>query len=94
MPDPRAVARAAGVAIELADLGDWGAATLVAEYDPAGPLIRLNLRALPAGGAAALRAHVDAALAHELYHHGEATGAIARLPTPAARESAAAEHRP
>lgn len=88
MPDPRAAARRAGVAIELADLGDWGATTLVAEYDPAGPLVRINVRALP--HAAAIRAHVDRAIAHELYHHAEAIGAIGRLPTRHAREGAAA----
>ena len=84
----RAAARAAGVAIELADLGDWGATSLIAEYDPAGPLVRVNVRALPA---TEVRAHVDRAVAHELYHHAEATGAVARLPTRRAREGAAAD---
>lgn len=87
MTDVRAAARTAGIAIELADLGDWGATTLVAEYDPAGPLVRVNVRALPASE---LRAHVDRAVAHELYHHAEAVGAVARLPTRRAREGAAA----
>jgi hypothetical protein len=82
------LARERGVAIELADCGDWGSAELVAEYDPRGPLIRLNLRALPSDPAA-LRAHVDRAVLHELYHHDEATGRIARLPTRRLREGAA-----
>ena len=56
MGDPRTLAREAGVAIELADLGDWGTATLVAEYDPAGPVIRINARALPVGSTCAVRA--------------------------------------
>ena len=47
MPDPRTAARAYGVAIELADLGDWGDAALVSEYDPDGPVIRINTRAIP-----------------------------------------------
>jgi len=87
--DQRARARALGVAIELADLGDWGAATLVAEYDPSGPLVRINARALPPGPAATVRAHVERAVAHELYHHLEAVGAIRRRATRAAREGAA-----
>lgn len=88
MADVRAAARRAGLAIELGDLGDWGTTTLVAEYDPAGPLVRINVRALP--DAAQIRAHVDRAVAHELYHHAEATGAVARLGTRPAREGAAA----
>ena len=31
MPDPRTVAREHGIAIELADLGSWGDATLVSD---------------------------------------------------------------
>ena len=46
MPDPRALAAAYGVPVEVADLGDWGTATLIAEYDPDGPVIRVNERAL------------------------------------------------
>ncbi len=92
MPDPRAAARAHGVAIELADLGSWDTAVLVAEYDPDGPLIRINTRAIPAGSAGAVRAHIDRAVAHELYHHREAIGAIVRLPGRRARERAAGEH--
>ncbi len=94
MPDPRTIARACGVAVELADLGDWGSATLVSEYDPAGPVIRINTRALPAGSSCAVREHIDAAIAHELYHHREAAGEIERLRPRAARERGAAEHRP
>jgi hypothetical protein len=86
VPDVRAAARAAGLAIELADLGDWGTTTLVAEYDPAGPLVRINRRAVPA---VEIRAHVDRAVAHELYHHGEAMGTIGRLGTRRGREGAA-----
>ena len=88
MSDVRAAARLAGLAIELADLGDWGSTTLVAEYDPAGPLVRVNVRALPEP--AAIRAHVDRAIAHELYHHAEAIGTVERRPARREREGAAA----
>jgi len=94
VPDPRTLARAAGIAIELADLGSWGSATLVSEYDPDGPVIRINTRALPHGSSCVVREHIDRAVAHELYHHGEASGTIARLPNREARERAAVEYRP
>ncbi len=93
MPDPRTVARDYGLAIELADLGAWGDATLVSEYDPAGPVIRINTRAIPAGSSCDVREHIDRAVAHELYHHREAIGEIARSTSREARERAAAEHR-
>src|ERR1700734_125676 len=32
-PDVRALAAAYGIGIEIADLGDWGTARLIAEYD-------------------------------------------------------------
>ncbi len=94
MPDPRTIAARHGIAIELADLGAWGDAALVSEYDPDGPVIRINTRELPAGSSCAVREHIDAAIAHELYHHAEATGAVPRQVTRAARERSAAEHRP
>ncbi len=93
MPDPRTAAREAGIAIELADLGDWGASALVSEYDPAGPVIRINTRAIPHGSSCDVREHIDRAVAHELYHHKEATNEVMRLPNREARERAAVEHR-
>jgi hypothetical protein len=65
----------------MADLGDWAGVTLVAEYDPDGPVIRVNERAQ---GVA-----VEHAIAHELYHHREAVGEIARIAGRAQRERAA-----
>jgi hypothetical protein len=94
MPDPRTAARECGIAIELADLGSWGAATLVSEYDPDGPVIRINTRALPAGSSCEVREHIDRAVAHELYHHQEALRAIPQVADRKARERAAGEHRP
>jgi len=91
--DARRRARAYGIAIELADLGDWNDATLVSEYDPAGPVIRINSRALPHGSSCDVREHIDRAIAHELYHHREAIGDVPREATREARERAAGEHR-
>jgi hypothetical protein len=81
VPDARALAVAYGVRVEIADLGDWASVTLVAEYDPEGPVIRVSERA-PEGG-------VERAIAHELYHHREAIGEVPRLRDRAARECAA-----
>jgi hypothetical protein len=98
----RALAAAYGVRIELADLGDWGRVRLVAEYDPDGPVIRVNTRESPltlrqaqgdieAGHriSAEDRGEVERAIAHELYHHREAIGEIPRIRDRAAREAAA-----
>lgn len=92
MSDPRTRAREYGVAIELADLGIWGASELISEYDPHGPVIRINTRALPQTSSCAVREHIDRAIAHELYHHREAIGDVPRLRDRAARERAAGEH--
>jgi len=89
MPDVRGIAAAYGVRVELSDLGDWGSARLVAEYDPHGPVIRVNESALPAGSSCAVRDAIDRAIAHELYHHREAIGEIPRLADRTAREAAA-----
>ncbi|HEX3550057.1 MAG TPA: hypothetical protein VHT53_06750 [Candidatus Elarobacter sp.] len=89
MHDPRAEAARYGVRVEVADLGDWSPAALVAEYDPDGPVIRINERALPHGDSCAVRDAIDRAIAHELYHHREAIGEIPRIANRAAREAAA-----
>jgi hypothetical protein len=115
MPDARDIAAAYGVRVELADLGDWAAVTLVAEYDPDGPVIRVNERALwrilrqaqndnkPVGNerddhpnvtlslskGAPPSVAIEHAIAHELYHHREAIGDVARIRDRAQRERAA-----
>jgi len=96
MSDIRTRPAQVGVTVELADLGDWGASTLVSEYDPLGPVIRINQRAIERYRAACgelsscdVRGFIDLAIAHELYHHAEATGEIARIPDRAERERAA-----
>lgn len=82
MCDPFALAAAYGVRIIRAPLGAWGSLTLRAEYDPNGPVIRLDPRHVAAADEAR-------AVAHELYHHREAIGEIVRLKPRAAREAAA-----
>ncbi len=89
MPDVRGIAAAYGVRIELSDLGRWGDTTLVSEYDPDGPVIRINEHALPHGSSCDVREVIDRAIAHELYHHREAIGEIDRIPDRTARERAA-----
>lgn len=81
MSDPRALAEAAGLTIEFADLGAWPGARLISEYDGDARAIRINERALEAyrtarGGldSCARRTFIDLAIAHELHHHREAVG--------------------
>ena len=81
MRDARALAAAYGVRVELANLGDWAPVTLDAEYDPNGPVIRVNERAHELA--------IEHAIAHELYHHREAIGEISRIADRVARERAA-----
>lgn len=78
--DVRTMAAHYGVRVSFADLGDWGRVELIAEYDPDGPVIRVNTRAA---------AVVDHAIAHELYHHREAIGEVPRIRDRRAREAAA-----
>jgi len=40
------LAKRYGVEIEYADLGDWGVDELRSEYDPEGPVIRVNKRVI------------------------------------------------
>jgi hypothetical protein len=94
MPDPRTHAARLGIAIELADLGSWGDAKLISEYDPAGPTIRINTRELPHGSSCAVREHIDRAVAHELFHHAEAGGAQPRVASRVEREIRAAAYDP
>ncbi|MEO7038799.1 MAG: hypothetical protein ABI186_02090 [Candidatus Elarobacter sp.] len=89
MPDVRALAAAYGVRVEISQLGDWGSANLVAEYDPDGPVIRINERALPHASSCEVRDAIDRAIAHELYHHREAIGEVPHLAGRAERERAA-----
>ena len=99
MPDPRRIAEEYGVAVTVEDLGDWGEATLVSEYDPQGPAIRINARAIDrlreARGeldSCDVRRFIDVAIAHELHHHREAIGEVERATDRAARERAAGDY--
>ncbi len=70
-------ARAYGVTIRFAELGDWGRDELRSEYDPAVPEIRLNVAIAAALSIQELGEFVALAVGHELYHHREC---IAEVP--------------
>lgn len=82
-------ARDYGIAIVVEDLGDWGDDELLSEYDPDVPTIRINVRVLRALSDGARAEFIERAVAHELYHHRERIGEIARLADRTARERAA-----
>jgi hypothetical protein len=84
-------ARAYGVAVRFADLGDWGTHELRSEYDPSVPEIRLNVRVAAALSPRRLGDFVALAVGHELYHHREQIGEVLPLRDRDARESAAAD---
>jgi hypothetical protein len=84
-----ALARCCGVDVVFADLGDWGEAELLSEYDATIPEIRINLRCVSGLPQSKVERFVTLAVAHELYHHGEAIGAVPRLRARKAREAAA-----
>jgi hypothetical protein len=81
--------RTYGLGLRFADLGEWGEQQLRSEYDPAIPEIRLNARYAQGLSPDQLGEFVTLAAGHELYHHREAIGEIARLSDRASRESAA-----
>jgi hypothetical protein len=85
-------ARAYGLRVRFADLGNWGRDELRSEYDPHVPEIRLNVRVAAALSARELGDFVALAVGHELYHHRERIGEIPVLRDRAARESAASEY--
>lgn len=89
MSTARALARRYGVKIAFAELGDWAACELFAEYDARGRTIRLNRRVAGTLRGAELRRFVDRAIAHELYHHREAIGEVPRFERRSDRETAA-----
>jgi len=95
--DPLAVAHEFGIAIEIADLGEFYGRILISEYDPDGPRIRVNSRALDRAAALAVDGPawcdpsllVRCAVAHEIYHHRERLGTVVRHRERADRERAA-----
>lgn len=86
-----AAARHYGVAVEFADLGEWGPDELRSEYDPHGPVIRINVRLLQRLPARERPVRIALAIAHELYHHREYCGQTPRIADAARRERAADE---
>ena len=82
-------ARSYGVSVLFDDLGDWGGSELRSEYDPHRREIRINVRLANKLSGRALDEFIELAVGHELYHHREAIGEIAKLPERGAREAAA-----
>ena len=83
------MSRAYGVAIDYADLGTWGRAELRSEYDPRGPVIRINTRSIDERDPSEREKFIAHCVFHELYHHREAIGDVRRQRTRRAREDAA-----
>jgi hypothetical protein len=81
--------RAYGLTVRFTDLGDWGRAELLSEYDPEGPEIRINRRVAARLSSGDLESFVALAIGHELYHHREAIGEVAVIHDRVAREAAA-----
>jgi hypothetical protein len=86
------LAKRYGVEIEYADLGDWGVDELRSEYDPGGPVIRINKRIMENLPIAEIGRFIAFAVAHEMYHVREHRGEVARLADRAARETAANDY--
>lgn len=84
-----ALAREYDIAVQFADLGDWGVDELRSEYDPIGPTIRINVRIAETLDAGELGEFITFCVGHELYHHREAIGEIRRLDDRRSRELAA-----
>ena len=78
-----------GIAVVLEDLGDWGDAELRSEFDPDGPVIRINSRIACALHDDEKDRFIAACIKHELYHYGEAVGTVPKLRTRREREAAA-----
>ena len=72
------LARAYGVAVSFADLGDWGTANCDRNTIRAVRRFASTLRVARRLSGTALREFVALAIAHELYHHREHIGEIAR----------------
>lgn len=83
------LAKRYGVEIEYADLGEWGVDELRSEYDPEGPVIRINKRVIENLPPSEIGDFIAFSVAHELYHHREHRGEIPRLLDRGARETAA-----
>ncbi|MBV9270586.1 MAG: hypothetical protein JO165_05795 [Candidatus Eremiobacteraeota bacterium] len=86
---PFNLAREYHIEVEYADLGEWDVDELHSEYDPDGPVIRINTRTMERLPSTETDRFIALAVGHELYHHREHRGEVPRLATRAARESAA-----
>jgi hypothetical protein len=70
-------------------MGAWSSGELRAEYDPAVPEIRVNRRLAESLPVAERERFVELAIGHELYHHREHIGEVARFSSGSEREAAA-----
>jgi hypothetical protein len=89
MTRPFQLARDYGVVVRLVDFGEACAGQLRAEYDPAVPEIRINLRTAQSLPQPERDRFVERAVGHELYHHREHLGEVATLARQTEREAAA-----
>ena len=89
MSAARALARRYRLRVRFADLGSWGSGELRSEYDARRCEIRLNRRVAVRLRGNELRAFVELAVAHELYHYRESLGEVQPLKTQSEREAAA-----
>lgn len=85
------LAKRYGVEVRYEDLGDWGMDELRSEYDPQGPVIRVNKRVIENLPLVEIGDFIAFSIAHELYHHREHRDEVPRLADRAARETAANE---
>ncbi len=84
------IARRKGIRIEFDDLGTWGSrAELRSEYDPNGPTIRINTRAILKRRGHDIAAFINFAVAHEIYHHQEHGRKVRKIADHTQRERAA-----
>lgn len=68
--------------VEIADLGTWGGASLLAEYDPCDDTIRVDARAVETirmlRGEAEAQRFITVAIAHERFHRSYPRGTEAQ----------------
>ncbi|MBV9277152.1 MAG: hypothetical protein JOZ97_02850 [Candidatus Eremiobacteraeota bacterium] len=82
-----ALLRAQGIVLEFADLGVYAECELRSEFDPAGPIIRINMRLIDTMSPERRDPFVTHAIAHELFHYFEDRGDVQRVRDRKVREA-------